>query len=93
VGAVKFPLQLLHEGSDVEGLHVGELADAFSPRTRLQAARGIQVCLARVVVVDLGGEEFQNALRSLGRWREKRGGLKRRGGGEDDFRRHSTTLS
>ncbi len=51
-----------------------------------KAARGVEVRLARVVVVDLGVEEFQNAQGGLGRRREQRGGLRRRRGGEDDFR-------
>ena len=50
-----------------------------------EAARGVQVRLARVVVVDLGGEEFQDAPGGLGRRREKRRRAEARGRGEDDF--------
>ena len=78
-GRGEFTLQLLHE------LHVGELADAAPVAPCRKAARGVEVRLARVVVVDLGGEEFEDAPGGLGRRREKRGGLKLGGRGEDDF--------
>ena len=58
----------------MEGLHVGELADAALVAPCRKAARGVEVRFARVVVVDLAGEEFQNALRGLRRRREQRGG-------------------
>jgi hypothetical protein len=73
------------EGGDVEGLHVGELADAVAVAPFRKPARGVQVRLAGVVVVDLGGEEFEDAPGGLGCRREKRGGLKLGGRGEDDF--------
>ena len=47
-------------------------------------AGGVQVRLAGVVVVDLGGEEFQDPLGGLRRRREKRGGPQLGEGGEDD---------
>ena len=81
----KFSLQVLDEGGDMEGLHVGELADAVAVAPYGEAPRGVQVRLAGFVVVDLGGEEFQDPLGGLRRRREKRGGLKRRGEGDDNF--------
>jgi len=60
------PLQVLDEGGDVEGLHVGELADAAGVAPFRGTAGGVEVRFARVVVVDLGGEEFQNAPGGLG---------------------------
>ena len=80
-GRREFPLQLLDEGGDVEGLDAGELSDAAGLAPLREAARGIQVRLARVVVVDLGGEEFDHALRRLGRRREQREREARRGQG------------
>jgi hypothetical protein len=46
-------------------------------------ARRIQIRLAGVIVVDLGGEEFEDALGGLGRRREQPGG-KHGGGREGD---------
>jgi hypothetical protein len=84
-GRGKLRLQVLDEGGDVEGLHVGELGDAAAVAPFREAAGCVQVRLARVVVVDLCGEEFQDALRGLRRRREKRRGLQLGGRGEDDF--------
>jgi hypothetical protein len=62
----------------MRGLNRGELFDAARFAPLREAAHGIQVRLARVVVVDLGGEEFEEALGSFGCRREepdrKRGG-------------------
>jgi hypothetical protein len=66
-------LQVFQEGRDVEGLNVGELADAFLVAPFRESARGVQVRLAGVVVVDLGGQEFQHAPGCLRRRREQRG--------------------
>ncbi|HZL25967.1 MAG TPA: hypothetical protein VFC39_05500 [Acidobacteriaceae bacterium] len=52
----KLPLQVLDEDGDVEGLHVGGLADAAAVAPLREAAGGVQVGLARVVIVDPGGE-------------------------------------
>lgn len=49
----------------MEGLNVGELADAFLVAPCGKTARGVQVRLPGVVVVYLAGEEFQNALGGL----------------------------
>ena len=65
----------------MEGLNVGELGEAACVAPFRETAGGVEVRLARVVVVDLGGEEFQNAPGGFRRRREERGGLKRRGGG------------
>ena len=43
-----------------EGLHVGELADAFLVAPCREAAGGVQIRLPRAIVVGLGGEEFQD---------------------------------
>ena len=53
-GRRKFALEVLHEGSDMEGLHVGELAAAVCVAPLREAPGGVQVRLARVAVVDLG---------------------------------------
>jgi hypothetical protein len=45
---------------------VGELADAVLVAPGGKAPGGVQVRLARVVVVDLGGEEFEDAPGGLG---------------------------
>jgi hypothetical protein len=42
-----------------KGLDGGEFSDAARLAPGRAAARGIHVRLARVVVVDLGGEEFE----------------------------------
>jgi hypothetical protein len=39
----------------------------------IEAAQCDEIGPARIVVVDLGGEEFEDALGRLGRWRKKRG--------------------
>jgi hypothetical protein len=53
-GRREFRLQVLHEGGDVDGLHVGQLADAAPVAPARKAADGVRVRLARAVVVDLG---------------------------------------
>ena len=68
----------------MEGLHVGELADAVCVAPRREAPCGVQVRLTRVAVVDLGGEKLEDALRGLGRWREQRRGLKLLARGDED---------
>jgi hypothetical protein len=87
-GRGKLPLQVFDEGGDVDGLYVGELADAAAVAPFREAAGCVQVRLAGVVVVDLGGEEFQDAPGGLRRRREKRRGLKLGARGEDDFGGH-----
>ncbi len=91
-GRGKLPLQVLDEGGDVDGLDAGELVDATAGAPVREAVGGVQVRLARMVVVDLGGEKLQDALGGLRRRREKRPGppcgvprgvphgVKRRGG-------------
>ena len=74
-------LQLLDECRDVERLHVGELVQAVSLAPRGEAARGIEIGFARVVVVDLRGEEFQHALAAFGVGANSRRG-KQGGAGE-----------
>ena len=65
-------LQILDEGGDVERLHVGEFVDALLRAPSGEAARGVHIGLAGMVVVDLGGEEFEDALCRLRRGREER---------------------
>jgi hypothetical protein len=74
-------LEARSRSGDEEGLHVGAMVDAFLIAPSDKAARGIQVCLRRVVVVDLAGEELQHALRDLERRSEQRSGMKGRGRG------------
>ncbi|HME07035.1 MAG TPA: hypothetical protein VKG25_08290 [Bryobacteraceae bacterium] len=68
--AVKLPLQLLDESSDMEGLDVGKLANAALVAPFRKPSRGVEVRLARVIVVDLGGEEIQRSPGCLPCWRE-----------------------
>ncbi len=63
-------LQLLDEGGDVGRFDGSEFPDGMRLVPLREAASGIQVCLARVAVVDLGGEELKNVLGALRRWRE-----------------------
>ena len=72
VGGENSPWRSFTKGSDMEGLHVGELADAVCAAPLREAPGGVQVRLTRVAVVDLGGEKLEDALRGLGRWREQR---------------------
>ena len=80
----------------MEGLHVAELTDAILVAPCRKAAGRVQVRLAGVVAVDLGGEEFEHSLGCLGCLGcrgEKRGGLNLPARGEDDFgdRRDAST--
>lgn len=75
----KLALQVLDESGDVEGMHVRELADAAAVAPFRKTAGCVQVRLARVVVVDLGCEEFQHALGGF-RSRREQGHLKHGGG-------------
>ena len=59
-------MQVFHEGRGVESLNVGEQADAFLVAPLGKPARGVQVGLPGVVVVDLSGEEFQRPPRCFG---------------------------
>jgi hypothetical protein len=52
-------------GRQREGLDRGEFSDAMRLAPLGKAARGIQVGLARVVVLDLGGEKFEDAFGGL----------------------------
>jgi hypothetical protein len=79
-GRRELALQLFDEGGDVVGLNRGEFLDAAGLAPGREAARRIHVRLARVVVVDLGGEEFEHALGGFGHRREERC-WKKHGGG------------
>ena len=70
---VELLLKLFDDGGDVERLHAGELTDSVRAALSREAARGVQVGLAGVVVADVRGEEFQHALCGLRRGREDRG--------------------
>ena len=50
----------------MEGLHVGELADAVCVAPLREAPGGVQVRLACVAVVDLGGEKLETRFAALG---------------------------
>lgn len=80
-GRGELALQLLDEGRDVEGLHLRELVQAVRLAPLRKPPRGVQVGFARVVVIDLGGEEFQLALRRFGVGANRRAGT-RPGAGE-----------
>jgi hypothetical protein len=59
-------LEVLEEGGDVEGPHVGKL-EAVRVAPGREAFRGVQISNARVVILDLGREEITRALGGLGR--------------------------
>ena len=92
-GRGELSLQILDEGGDVEGLHVGELNEAAALAPGGEAPRGAQVGAARVVVVDLGGEKLQDAPGGLGGRGEQGRGLKRGGQREDEFGARRDSLS
>ncbi len=50
----------------MDGLHVRELQNIFRVAPLRKPARGVQVCLADVVVTNVGGKEFDGTLRRLG---------------------------
>ncbi len=93
-------LQRLYIGGDVHGLDVGELADAVLLDPGEERAHGPVIGHARVLVADVGGEEFQEPARGViagigdhGRHRERaaqRRRLDRRRG--LDHRRHVAPL-
>ena len=83
-GRSELVLQLLDEGRDVEGLHLAELVEAFGLALRGKAARGVQVGFARVVVVDMRGEEFHHSLRRFRGRREQPGREQAGGRGNDE---------
>ena len=63
-------LQVFDERGDVDGLNVDELVDAVRVAPGGEAARGAQVGLAGVVVVELGREKLEN---TRGRsWRRRK---------------------
>jgi hypothetical protein len=82
-GRGELALRVLEEGGDMEGSHLSELGDAAPLAPGREAARRVHVCLAGVVIVDLGGEEFENAAGSPRRRGEEPGGNTGRGGGGD----------
>ena len=88
VGGENSPCRSLLKAADMEGLDGGELSDAAGVAPGGEAARGVQVGLAGVVVVDLGGEKLQHAFGGLGSRCEQEGGLKLGRRREDDFSSH-----
>jgi hypothetical protein len=54
-------LQLLDEGRDVERLHLSELVQAARLAPGRETPGGVEVGLAGVIIVDLRGEEFEEA--------------------------------
>jgi hypothetical protein len=56
----------------MERLHRSQFAQSARVAPGRETPRGIEIGPARVIVVDLRSEEFQHALRSLGRRREQR---------------------
>jgi len=68
---LKLTLQRLNKRRYVEGLDTGEFGDAAALAPVCEAAGGIQICQAGVVVVDLGSEEFEWAPGRLGSRREE----------------------
>jgi hypothetical protein len=60
-------------------LQVIEEEPAVDLASLREAPRGVHVCLARMVVVDLGGEKFEEALRGF--WRRGKERYGNTGGG------------
>jgi len=58
-------LQVLDESGDMERLDAGELVDVFTVAPGGEAAGGIDIGSAGIVVIDLSREEFQDAFRSF----------------------------
>ena len=58
----------------MKGFNVGEFADVVDLVPLREAAGRIQVGLACVAVVELGGEKVADALGDLRSWREEEGG-------------------
>ncbi len=78
-------LQLLDERRDVDRLHGGQLIEAVILAPRGEAARCVEIGFASVVIVNLRGEEFHDALRRLWRRREQPGRDQAGGGGDDEL--------
>ena len=83
-GRGKFPLQVLHECRDMHGPHVRNLVQPVVLTPLGKAPRRVQVCLARVVVVDLGGEELHHPPRGFRGRREQPDGKQAGGRGGDE---------
>ena len=84
-GRGELTLLLLDEGGDVEGLDLRELVEVVGLAPFGEAAGRVEIGFARVVVVDLGGEEFEDALRRFRRRREQPGRDQAGGGGNDEL--------
>ena len=67
-----------------KGCTCASSCEAVGLAPRGKAARGVEIGFARVVVVDLRGEEFEHARAAFGRRREQAGGKHGGGGGEDE---------
>jgi hypothetical protein len=72
-GRRQFLLQRLQVGRDVDGLHLIEPVDAAQLGPLGEAPRRVEVRPARVVVGELGGEEFPEAPLGLRAAREDGG--------------------
>ena len=68
----KLSLQVFDESGDVGGVDVCDLADAVLVAPFRKVARGVEIRLARMVVVDLRGEKLQRPPSSLPRRGEDR---------------------
>ena len=90
-GRGELALQVLNESGDVDRLHLGEPADAVVLTPGRKAAGGIEVGAAGVGVVELGGEEFEDALGCLWGGREKGSGMLFCAGGDVQFSAHGCT--
>jgi|SRR5271165_2115486 len=55
-------LQVLDESGDMERLDAGKLIDVFAAAPGGEAPGGVHIGSAGVIVVDLAGEEFQDAF-------------------------------
>jgi hypothetical protein len=85
-------LQVLEAGGDVERFDAGKLRDAVRLAPHREAPCRVHISLARVVVMELGGEEVAQALRGLGRRREERRRKHGGGRGGDEFGAHRSEL-
>ena len=88
----KLGLQILDEGGDMERLDAAS-SSISSGAPGGEAPGGIHVGPAGMVVVDLAGEEFQDALCGFRRGREERRRPEIRRRREDDFGGHAVDIS
>ena len=76
-----------------KGCTAGKFVDALAGAPGGEAPGGVHIGPAGMIVVDLAGEEFQDALCGFRRGREERRRLEIRRRREDDFGGHAVDIS